>query len=229
MFTASMYGTAAAAKRANAERGEDEYYEQRARELLAAEYEAQKGQQEAADIRTGNIDWWDKAAIRAITAALRTAGHRDSAEHPSEPVSDPYTLQPSAPEPVAWTDEEVLRFMSIALRHAQYKKGCSPTVDEVRDGFRLMRVSPPAPRIDDAPREVALDQQADECGRPMTYWGGKGPAPQQREGAPLRPVTEDDVDAAVAAYIRVSGEQGSAGGFLAALESFRSRLAGEGA
>lgn len=45
--------------------------------------------------------------------------------------------------------------------------------------------------------------------------------------APLRPVTEDDVDAAVAAYIRVSGEQGSAGGFLAALESFRSRLAGE--
>lgn len=71
------------------------------------------------------------------------------------------------------------------------------------------------------PREAA-QEPGSVCAEYLT-------APQRREGSPLRLVTDEDVDAAVAAYIRTSGEQGSVEGVHAALESFRARLAGEGA
>jgi len=54
-----------------------------------------------------------------------------SVEAPASGVSD-----------AEWSDRQIAEFMCIALRHAQYKRGCSPSVQDIRDGFRLMNIQP---------------------------------------------------------------------------------------
>lgn len=56
------------------------------------------------------------------------------------------------------------------------------------------------------------------------------PPPQRREGSPLRPVTDEDVDAAMTAVKKAALEPSPKTGdrIRAALESFHARLAGEG-
>lgn len=180
-LTASMYGTAAAAKRA-----EDTYYEQRARELLDSALRKLGLHEDAYHIGCGSddLDPFERASISAIVSALRTAGHRDSAEQPtSEPIGhEPppgdigaYPQQPSAREPVAWMlrdsrtgsvywDAEV-----CIWRCASGANDCADDMNENIDDASFeafpLYAAPPATRSDDAPRESS--DSLDDVPKPL--------------------------------------------------------------
>lgn len=49
--------------------------------------------------------------------------------------------------PVAPTRKMILELMATGLRHAEYKDGCSPTVNEMAQGYQFMLAAAPSPWV----------------------------------------------------------------------------------
>lgn len=147
------FGTATAAKRA-----EDEYYEQRARAFVAAQYgddptRAQlifHGKTTSVDLRRG---------IAAVAAALR------SSEHPPTPEDFSVVRQPSAPEPAGAGYVLVPRDPTPEMLEAAGTidgyDGDNADADHINWWHVMVEAAPPAPRSDDAPRERGISEQMD--------------------------------------------------------------------
>lgn len=133
--------------------------EQRARELLAAAWEADgrhEGRGLAKMIRDGRTD--GTVEMRAIAAALR------SVEQPATTEESSTVQQPSAPAPVAWPKVEGIGRDVQSLRCLIVYLERNPSDTEMRALHDAIRTTP-APRSEDAPREAISAEAVREAWR----------------------------------------------------------------